>query len=157
VRGNVLGIPSRKTLEMVGKKYGHLTVLRINPAKYQPGGKHVVVRCDCGRIYDTRAARVRDGVSSCCSCGRDRSADTNRQLRSVKLPSGQTVGEVASAAGLKCDTVYARWRRGWPEKDLGAPPLQRGSWHKGTATRVRKPVTLPPYERAVVAAMEREG
>jgi transposase-like protein len=157
VRGNVLGIPSRKTLEMVGKKYGHLTVLRINPAKYQPGGKHVVVRCDCGRTYDTPAARVRDGVSSCCSCGRDRSADTNRQLRSVKLPSGQTVGEVASAAGLKCDTVYARWRRGWPEKDLGAPPLQRGSWHKGTATRVRKPVTLPPYERAVVAAMEREG
>ena len=63
-------------LEMVGRKYGHLTVILEAGYKRYPTSsprRLVLVRCDCGAEYVVRAETVRRGarrrpVNSCQSC-----------------------------------------------------------------------------------------
>ena len=64
----------------------------------------------------------------------------NRTVKSVKLPDGWTVAQIALAYSLPLDTVYARWRRGWPVEKLSLPVGQQGQ-HIGYRERVRPAVT----------------
>jgi hypothetical protein len=64
-------------IEMVGRKYGHLTVLAEAGYRRYPRSsprRLVLVQCDCGAEYVVRAETVRRGagksrpVNSCQSC-----------------------------------------------------------------------------------------
>jgi hypothetical protein len=64
-------------IEMVGKKYGHLTVLaEAGLKRYSTSTPRrlILVRCDCGAEYVIRAETVRRGagrsgaVNACQSC-----------------------------------------------------------------------------------------
>ena len=64
-------------IEMVGKKYGHLTVIaEAGMKRYRTSTPRrlVLVRCDCGVEYVVRAETVRRGagssaaVNACQSC-----------------------------------------------------------------------------------------
>jgi hypothetical protein len=115
------GASDRHLIPMVGKKYGHLTVLERVP---RPPGRtkaaYVHVRCDCGIEYIAQAHHVRNKINCCWNCGRKVSAEANR-ARSTRLPSGRTWVEVAEASGVSLNTVTQRWLRGWSEEDLSLP------------------------------------
>lgn len=77
-------------IEMVGKKYGHLTVVaEAGMKRYHSSTPRrlVVVRCDCGAEYVIRAETVRRGagasraVNACQSCA-IKDAWLRRKLRS---------------------------------------------------------------------------
>lgn len=64
-------------IEMVGKKYGHLTVVAeagLKRYRSSTPRRLVLVRCDCGAEYVIRAETVRRGagassaVNACQSC-----------------------------------------------------------------------------------------
>jgi len=64
-------------IDMVGKKYGHLTVLaEVGLRRYRTSTPRrvVIVQCDCGAKYVVRAETVRRGagnsraVNACQSC-----------------------------------------------------------------------------------------
>lgn len=114
-----------KTAPMVGRKYGHLAVLGVS-ARRDPQ-PFVWVRCDCGKIYETRAHVIRDNrTNRCAECRDEYAADWSRRHCSVRLRSGKTVAGVAQKAGLDLGTVYRRFLRGWPEDKLGLPLQVRG-------------------------------
>ena len=48
-------------------------------------------------------------------------AARERSRGSVRLPDGWTIAQLALVHGLKTNTVYARWLRGWPVERLGDP------------------------------------
>jgi hypothetical protein len=41
--------------------------------------------------------------------------------RRVRLPSGETLAQIAARTGLAYSTVWERYRAGWPEELLGTP------------------------------------
>lgn len=65
-----------KTVEMIGKRYGRLTVLSIEP--WAPGKPaRAVCRCDCGNLTTPRSGNVKNGSTTSCGCY---SRETSRQL-----------------------------------------------------------------------------
>ena len=76
-------------IDMVGKKYGHLTVIaEAGMKRYRTSTPRrlVLVRCDCGAEYVVRAETVRRGagsssaVNACQSCA-TRDVWLRRRLR----------------------------------------------------------------------------
>lgn len=143
--------PDNKTVEMVGKRYGNLTVIALAGRKdlgrlsYHDGHRVrillVLCKCDCGNLWTTPAYQVRQGrTRRCDECRQERSADYNRKHLSVKLPNGETIGTVALASGIDLDTVYHRWLRGWPMDRLGDPkyPKRTGRHGVGKSYYVEK-------------------
>lgn len=113
-----------KARAMIGRRYGSLRVLALAGIYTSPLGREhclVLVRCDCGRERKVVAHQIRDKTRSCRVCSRRQNAQQQRDEASVVLPSGRTLANIAAAAGLKLDTVYHRWIRGWPEKALSEP------------------------------------
>jgi hypothetical protein len=53
-------------IEMVGKKFGRLTVL--NSVKTGKQGIYYLCRCDCGKEKVIRGVTIRNGQSSSCGC-----------------------------------------------------------------------------------------
>jgi hypothetical protein len=65
------------------------------------------------------------GSKRCTRCSKKRTARLVREHYSVRLRDGVTIGQLAEMTGLKLDTVYHRYIRGWPR------------WRLGVATQVR--------------------
>ena len=108
-------------IPMVGKRYGDLVVLQRvgRPKGACFKASWVRVKCRCGKVWTTEAHHVRSGrTKRCLKCHK---ATAKERRISVRLPSGRTVADIADATGLRLDTVYHRWIRGWPEKRLGQP------------------------------------
>lgn len=131
---------NRTAIPMVGKRYGDLVVLAEAPYRKWGGcwQRMVLARCDCGTEWEAQAQAIRDGrINRCLTCRSDENRRRGVEDLSVRLPDGRTVAEIARASGVPLDTVYARWRRGWPEEDLGLPVGQYRGATKGRGTRVR--------------------
>jgi len=118
-------------IPMVGKKYGHLTVI-ANAGRRDYGrpsyarGHRLRIRlvrvvCDCGAEYDAVAFQVRQGVNRCTACAREDNARRQRDETSVRLSNGKTIAQIAASSGLALGTVYRRFLRGWPVERLGVP------------------------------------
>jgi hypothetical protein len=141
-------------IPMVGKKYGHLTVLADAGRKdygrkpYSRGWRlrlrQVRVRCDCGEEFVARASHVRLRIRRCLDCAKEENADRNRNEASVYLPNGKTIAQVAEESGVPLNTVYRRWLRGWPVEELGTP-LRTVRPYKGLGGSV----DLPERRRTV--------
>lgn len=103
-----------------GTRFGHQVV--IGPARARKRGATVRVRCDCGDERDVLERHLLvDGVKACRPCALAGAARRVRSELSVKLRTGKTVAQVAQESGLELDTVYGRYRRGWPHERLGDP------------------------------------
>lgn len=111
---------------MVGQRFGDLTVIGFAGRKAFPCGQtqiQVTARCDCGTEFVTGAVciRLRD-TKRCRACGLAR-RKARDQRRSVHLPSGKTIAQLAEEVGEKLDTLYHRWIRGWTEEQLSIPTV----------------------------------
>lgn len=108
-------------IPMVGKRYGALRVIADLPHRRYPSGfkvRMVLVRCDCGRVYEACAPDVRYRLRKhgCVDCRPENGVSA---VRSVRLPDGRSIAQIAKASGLRLDTVYHRYIRGWPHHRLG--------------------------------------
>ncbi len=136
---------------MVGKKYGHLTVLsvarRIHYGKVRPDGSRlsyltVNVVCDCGAEKEMRATDIASrGVNRCRRCANEDNRIRGRKEWSVRV-GGRTLAEIAASSGVPLDTVYHRFLRGWPVGKLGLPRQQ-----KGTAKKIGGSTYVPERRR----------
>lgn len=115
----------RDVKNIVGRRFGRdgrLFVIEYTGRQHYPNAKpHLRVRvwCTaCGKLFVTTAHHLRAGrVDGCPRCSRIVGADKV----SVLLSNGKTIAQVARESGVKLDTVYHRYVRGWPEADLGEP------------------------------------
>ena len=53
-------------MDLIGKKFNMLTVLRKDPDKQG----YVICQCDCGNIISARAERLKSGTTHSCGCNR---------------------------------------------------------------------------------------
>ena len=66
---------------MIGKKFGKLTVLEINTEKRSQRGKILKCKCECGNYTDVVSVDLRNGHTKSCGC---------LQLESLKIPKDLT-------------------------------------------------------------------
>lgn len=71
-----MGTPAKDYSVYCGHKYNMLTVLGVKPREFDAKGRYkparLIVRCDCGRVYDAEAAAVIHGRQKGCICQRGR-------------------------------------------------------------------------------------
>ena len=70
VRRKVENHEYQKPYDMIGKKYGHLLVLRRG-GRSTTGSKWVC-QCDCGNIVEVRGNSLRSGNTTSCGCSKKR-------------------------------------------------------------------------------------
>lgn len=72
----------RQMVEMVGKTFGNLTVIRRVESRILPSGQHKTMwecKCSCGNTYIAEGYNLRNGVSRQCSkCSRKASAEKRK-------------------------------------------------------------------------------
>lgn len=127
--------------DLTGRRIGEWTVLRRVIDYVAPCGQHATMwlcRCSCGAEHHVAARALmetdgRAGASRrCAECAKERNVARQREEVSTPLPDGRTIARIAAASGLKLDTVYRRWLRGWPLDMLGSAHRSApGKGHKG--------------------------
>lgn len=99
-------LPNRTSpisIEMVGKKYGKLTVIGfIGVHKSDTGNTMAIVRakCDCGSLHNYQSRHLREGRSISCGC-------FQAAFSSVKHTKH---GQTATMYGNRGTVLYSRWR-----------------------------------------------
>jgi hypothetical protein len=111
---------SCQRLDLTGRKYGRLTVIkRIGPD--HRGRVSWRVRCDCGKKYPILADHIMRGVRQCLECAKQHSARPWARLK-----NGKYLCDLAKETGIPLNTLYQRWFRGWPDKRITEPRHHRG-------------------------------
>lgn len=108
-----------------GKRFGRLTCVKILGWRLWRGEPRILMAkwlCDCGRSYraNAYAPTYENGPKQCVACGRDYISKNLREKHAVRVGE-KTLYDIAAESGVPFDTVYQRWRRGWPGDALGAP------------------------------------
>jgi hypothetical protein len=115
--------------EMVGIKFGRLTVLRTERTKGKP--PIAFCQCDCGRAHSARAYHLRDGKIQSCGCLNNES----KAERTLKDLTGKRFGRLVVASRDKSRrTESGQIKTYWlcrcdcgAEKTVAASSLQAGA------------------------------
>jgi len=122
--------------EIIGKKYGRLTVLQISKKRSSNKAYLYKCQCQCGKIIYVRLSHLKDGDIKSCGCLFDENSKvlntrseffdgTNiSHIKSGKIPKNNTSG----AKGVS----YLKRRRKWQ----AALMLQGKTIHLGTFERI---------------------
>ena len=77
-KGNEIG--RRSFIDMTGKRFGRLIVLRRDT--YPSEEAYWVCQCDCGNVVSVRGSNLRQGVTRSCGCLRvEHAAEMRRRKR----------------------------------------------------------------------------
>lgn len=57
-----------KLIDMSGKKFAALTVIKRSPRKNAKGQAYWICKCDCGRYLQVRGDNLRRGIARQCTC-----------------------------------------------------------------------------------------
>ena len=58
----------RKKLDLIGQRFGRLTVLREEPQRDKYGRVMWICRCDCGNIISAAGGDLRSNHKKSCGC-----------------------------------------------------------------------------------------
>lgn len=103
-----------KLIDLTGKRFGHLTVIkRADDYVCSNGGKSVkwLCKCDCGNYHEVFSEPLRNGKSQSCGCGRT----GKRKQNEFEVKDGVAYVQVGNST-VKIDEV-----------DL--PIIQKEGWH----------------------------
>ena len=89
----------KKRLDLVGQRYGKLTVLR--PAEDIGGVTAWVCRCDCGQEAVVRTCNLRNGGTKSCGC--QRRSKITQMVRARK-------NNTSSVSGVEWLPLRNRWK-----------------------------------------------
>lgn len=59
-----------KLIDLTGKQFGRLTVLRKDTERITNSGSYWICKCDCGKIKSVRSCSLRNGDIVSCGCYR---------------------------------------------------------------------------------------
>ena len=64
------GVPSQKRIDIVGKKFGRLTVISLNDERSKNGVLFWNCMCDCGMPFVASGSNLKSGRSTHCGCAK---------------------------------------------------------------------------------------
>jgi hypothetical protein len=64
-------IMTGKAIDLIGKRFGMLQVLKRNGSEKSRGNALWLCQCDCGLLTTTRSSFLRNGVTKSCGCFRN--------------------------------------------------------------------------------------
>lgn len=107
-------------LEMIGKKYGMLTVKEVF---YKPNSSKVYARsiCDCGNEHEGLAGSILKGSTKSCGCLQKN--ESYRKLKDEDVVAGVNeygVSGYARKMGVSRELVYKELRRAKNEGKVGS-------------------------------------
>lgn len=130
-------------IEMVGRRFGRLTVVGRGPNYVQPSGQRKTqwrLRCDCGNSFVANAHSLRRGATKSCGCfqvschithGEQRGYKTTPEYRAWNnmISRCETVTPGWKNYGGRGIKVCDRWRSSYPAflKDMGRRPSPKHS------------------------------
>lgn len=95
-----------KRIEMIGKKYGRLTVLSKLPYEKQT---RYLCRCDCGTEKVFQGANIRNGVSLSCGClRREKTAEYNSKTKRTHNMSKTREYKIWAGMIARCSVDHPR-------------------------------------------------
>lgn len=101
---NILkGATSPTSIQMVGKKYGRLTVLNFIGVHIGDNGRKyamVLAKCDCGSIHNYIYRLLKNGNTTSCGCFQSENSSRLHTKHGQKAPKHGKRGTI----------LYARWR-----------------------------------------------
>jgi hypothetical protein len=122
-------------INLTGRRFGKWLVLGPGKLRTFPSGiqaRYWICRCDCGTRHETQGQHLRHGKSRQCNdCANHKRAAFGRS-RSRRVGDGRTVSQIALATGVKLNTVYQRFYRGWKPWQLDMRPMACGK-RRGSA------------------------
>lgn len=111
----VMFMARKKIIDLTGKKFGKLTVIReVDPSK---GGRMWLCRCECGTEKAVLQHNLTQGLSTTCGCGKHlfRSAESFERVDGVsivhlkqKIRSNNSTGHKGVTKYEKDGRVYYR-------------------------------------------------
>lgn len=90
-----------KYIDITGKRFGKLTVLRSGSTATN-GTKKWVCKCDCGKIIETRGDELRNGKTTSCGCERYDKYDLSGQQINMITVIERTGSDKNGKALYKC-------------------------------------------------------
>ncbi len=72
-----LSISKRKTIDLIGRKFGKLTVIGQSDEREKRGTKKWDSICDCGNKHTVSGGSLRHGRSTHCGCNRKEPKNKN--------------------------------------------------------------------------------
>ena len=105
-------ISEQKLINLIGKKFGHLTVIKKDTSKV---GKYIywICRCDCGNIASIRGECLKNGNTKSCGCIKSKGEDKIRKiLFSLKINFIQqkTFDDLKYKSNLKFDFFLPEYK-----------------------------------------------
>lgn len=64
-------------INLIGQKFGRLTVIEKDKIKYKDGSVHWICKCQCGKIKSINGASLRKGNTTSCGCGQPQNLKLN--------------------------------------------------------------------------------
>jgi hypothetical protein len=102
--------PMGKKINLVGKKFGRLTVMTESPYRNSrdPQARWLCV-CDCGKTTEVSGGNLRSGKTKSCGCTRYEPLK-RRNLALFRNLTGQTFGRLTAIGFAGRKDGNARWR-----------------------------------------------
>lgn len=119
-----IGKPSKRRINLVGKRYGRLTVIELDEEKTKNGTLIWKCKCDCGKIVSASGGNLKYGHTKSCGCAmieglENRSIDLTGKrygrltvLRKIKKGKGNIFWECQCDCGNTVEVKGAYLRSG---------------------------------------------
>lgn len=111
----------RHIIDMTGKTFGKLTVLRFVDSDKR--GARWLCKCECGAEKIVLGHRLRKGDLKSCGCGRHQNG---RSYDGILISHGGRIMNLrkwSKELGIDYNTLYGRIRRGWMLDDALSIPV----------------------------------
>ena len=106
-------------IELNGKKFGRLTVIRhCGNRGIQP---LFLCQCDCGKMCEVRGDKLRSGKTTSCGCVQREYRDNKNGVRGNKYEIGgevYTTKQILEISHLSQATFYRRLQEGYTVEEL---------------------------------------
>ena len=114
-----------KKLDLSGKKFGSLTVIREACKPAGSAFSYWLCKCECGKKLSVRGVCLKHGNTTSCGCSRQVEGFNARTLLTYKGKT-QSLSAWARAQGMSRSVLSVRLHRGWElEKALTTPVRKR--------------------------------
>lgn len=75
-------------MDLVGRKFGHLVVLKLDEQKSTSHCKYWICECDCGKKISVQGGHLKSGNTSSCKCHQNEFVIEHNKTRRKQIPEG---------------------------------------------------------------------